>query len=425
MLLQKSTGLKSRRRGAIVLFVAVCLTVLLGMVAIALDGGVLLTERRHAQAAADAAALAAACDLYKNYGTNGGLDNSSGTAKASALSTAASNGYANDGTSSVVTVNIPPTSGDYIGKAGYAEVIVQFNQTRSFSNVFGSGSIPVRARAVARGATDARANPAMLILDPSSANALSVSGTPSVTSNATIVVDSNSSQAASASGGAQVNAPETDITGDYTTTGGGLFFGKVNTGQASTPDPLASLPAPDPLSLSVQSNGPLSYTGQTSVTLIPGVYKGGISASSGATLTLLPGIYYLDGGGLSVGGQASVIGNGVMIYNAPKISTDAIDLGGGGTITLSGPTSGVYAGISLFQDRNSSVGASINGGSGMNITGTFYFAGAPVKISGNSTTAILGSQYISRDLTLTGTTSLTVTWDSAKVARQRAIYLVE
>ncbi|MFL5240484.1 MAG: pilus assembly protein TadG-related protein [Gemmataceae bacterium] len=425
MFLHKSTKSHATRRGAIVLFVAVCLTVLLGFAAIALDGGVLLTERRHAQATVDAAALAAACDLYKNYGINGGLDNSAGTAKASALSTAAANGYANDGTTSVVTVNIPPISGDYVGKAGYAEVIVQFNETRGFSNVFGSGSTPVQARAVARGAMDARANPAILILDPSGASALSVSGTPSITTNSTIVVDSNNSQAASASGNAQVNAPETDITGDYTTSGGGTFFGKVNVGQASTPDPLASLPAPDPASLTVQSNSALSYGGQSSVTLNPGVYKGGISASSGAAITLSPGIYYLDGGGLSVGGQASITGNGVMIYNAPKTSSDSLDIGGGGTITLSGPTSGAYAGISLFQDRNSSVGATLSGGSQMNITGTFYFAGAPVKITGNSSTAVIGSQYISRDLTIGGTASLTVTWDSSKVARQRAIYLVE
>jgi hypothetical protein len=133
----------------------------------------------------------------------------------------------------------------------------------------------------------------------------------------------------------------------------------------------------------------------------------------------------MDGGGFSVSGQASVVGSGVMIYNAPKVSTDAVSIGGGGTINLNGPTSGVYAGISLFQDRNSSVGATLSGGSEMNITGTFYFAGAPVKITGNSSTAVIGSQYISRDLTVTGTASLTVTWDSSKVARQRAIYLVE
>jgi Flp pilus assembly protein TadG len=424
MVVQKSTGLQSRRRGAIVLFVAVCLTVLLGVVAIALDGGVLLTERRHAQAAADAAALAAACDLYKNYGTNGGLDNSTGTAKASALSTAAANGYANDGTVSVVTVNIPPSSGDYSGKAGYAEVIVKFNQTRSFSSIFGSGSIPVQARAVARGSADARSNAAILILDPSSSSALAVSGTPSVTSNSKIIVNSNSLQAANASGGSSISASEIDITGGYTTSGGGAFVGTINTNQSPTSDPLASLPAPDPLSLPVQSSWQqVCSTGST--TLNPGVYKGGISASSSASLTLSPGIYYMDGGGFTVSGQANVVGNGVMIYNAPGEEGGAVNIGGGGTVTLSGPASGVYAGISLFQNRNSSVGATVNGGSGMNIAGTFYFAGAPVKITGNSSMTILGSQYISRDLTVGGTASLTVTWDSTKVARQRAIYLVE
>jgi hypothetical protein len=133
----------------------------------------------------------------------------------------------------------------------------------------------------------------------------------------------------------------------------------------------------------------------------------------------------MDGGGFTVSGQANVVGNGVMIYNAPNEGGGAVNIGGGGTVTLSGPTSGVYAGISLFQNRNSSVGATVTGGSGMSIAGTLYFAGAPVKITGNSTVTILGSQYISRDLTVGGTATLTVTWDSTKVARQRAIYLVE
>ncbi len=52
-------------------------------------------------------------------------------------------------------------------------------------------------------------------------------------------------------------------------------------------------------------------------------------------------------------------------------------------------------------------------------------AGVRVKVTGNSSLTILGSQYISRDLTVGGTASFTVTWDRTKVARQRAIYLVE
>src|SRR6266852_6079713 len=143
-----------RRRGSVTGFVALCLTVLLAVVAIALDGGMLLSERRHAQAVADAAALAAASDLY--------LGNSVNTAQQSALATASANGYTNDGVNSIITPNLtdangnpvhgiwsPPISGDHVGDASYVEVVVQWNQTRGFSSIFGDGAIPVRARAVA------------------------------------------------------------------------------------------------------------------------------------------------------------------------------------------------------------------------------------------------------------------------------------
>src|SRR5207245_2293908 len=117
--------------------VAISLTAIIGVVAIALDAGLLLDNRRAAQAAADAAALAAADDLFVNYGTNNGLDPHN-DAQNSALATAAANGFNNDGVTSVVSVSIPPASGPFKGKAGYAEVIVQFNQSRGFSSLFGS-----------------------------------------------------------------------------------------------------------------------------------------------------------------------------------------------------------------------------------------------------------------------------------------------
>src|SRR5215831_13559570 len=123
MFLTKALTPRLSRRGTIAVLTAVCLTVILAALAIALDGGTLLAERRHAQAGADAAALAAACDLYDNYWINSGTD-PSGTARASALDTARANGYENDGTHSVVTVNLPPRSGDYAGQAAYVEVIV-------------------------------------------------------------------------------------------------------------------------------------------------------------------------------------------------------------------------------------------------------------------------------------------------------------
>src|SRR6266852_540232 len=93
------------RRGVAAVIVVISLTVLVGVAAITVDGGMALTERRRAQTAADAAALAAAADLFTNFSSNAGED-PFGKARASAVTTAAANGYNNDGTRSTVIVRI-------------------------------------------------------------------------------------------------------------------------------------------------------------------------------------------------------------------------------------------------------------------------------------------------------------------------------
>ena len=100
---KKSTG----RAGAVVVLVAICLVGVLTVVAIAIDGGMQLEYRRRCQATADAAAMAAACDIF--------IGNSIDTAKTSARTTASLCGYSNDGTTNSVAVNIPPLAGDHIG----------------------------------------------------------------------------------------------------------------------------------------------------------------------------------------------------------------------------------------------------------------------------------------------------------------------
>ncbi len=427
MFLRQSLNPARQRRAAVVVLVAVCLTVLLSIVAIAIDGGQLLDERRHAQAVADAAAMSAAIDLYDNYWANSGTD-PEGSAAASARATAAANGYANDGTNSIVTVNIPPQSGDYAAPqySGYVEVIVQFNQRRSFSNIFASGPIPVYARAVALGAPVA-ADVGILVLDPSSKGALNAQGSGTTTVSGTpVVVNSNHSEAAIGGGGGQLVAPEFDITGGYTTTGGATFVGQMNVGRRPMADPLADLPVPRMGDLANQSNHKVQYT-QGSRTLQPGVYHGGISVSGTGSLALEPGIYYMDGGGFSFTGQGSLQGNGVMIYNAPgNGNADGISVSGQGSMVLSGPTSGIYQGVTFFQDRTANVTGNVQGAGGAtSITGTFYFAGALLNISGNGGVANLGSQYISRQLTLGGNGGININWTPYTVARKRSIYLVE
>jgi hypothetical protein len=424
MICQRTT---SRRRGAVAPFVAVSLLTLTSVMALALDGGLLMHQRQRGRTAADAAALAAADNLFLHYPRNSGLD-LSGSAKQAALSAAAAVGYANDGADSTVTVNIPPLSGNFVGKAGYAEVLITYNQPRAFSALWGSGRLPVTSRAVARGLWNSNGN-GIIVLNPTMPSALNMNGGGALNVlNATVIVDSNNASAAATGGGGSVaTASMFKITGGYTLSNGASFVGTIQTGTQPVPDPLAYLTEPDPSTMTVQSKKKLSISnGDT--TLQPGVYKGGIQLSGSANVTLEPGIYYMDTGGFSIGGGVTLVGNGVMIYNAPspKSNSDVININGnnGASVTLSPPTSGPYKGISLFQDRTSTQSLSVAGNGNFNITGTFYAAKANLTVAGNSATS-MGSQYISDSLTVTGTTATNITWNQNSTAQQRIIGLVE
>ena len=413
------------RRGQVVVLVAASMIALLGMMAMSLDGGALMADRRHAQAAADAAALAAGADLYYNYWAENGTDPNL-TGQNCALAVAAAHGYTNDGVNSKVTVNIPPKSGDHVNQAGYAEVIIDSYQQRGFSNLFGSDKLTISTRAVAVGAPIA-ANVGILVLNPAAKSALNANGSGRLTVSGTpVIVDSNDSLAAIAGGGGFLKAMEFDITGGWGTTGtGGTFDGPIYTGRRPTADPLVYLPDPDKSTMPVQSKKQVHFTSGVEI-WGPGVYKGGISVTSTGSLTLLPGIYYMDNGGFQFTGAGSLSAVGVMIYNDPgNGNADAISISGQGSIVMTPPTSGIYSGLALFQRRDSTVPVSVSGGSGANITGTFYAAGANLTVTGGSGAANLGSQYISDTLNLQGDANMTISWNPAGVAKKRMISLVE
>src|SRR5262245_48824668 len=106
--------IKRLRKGIVIPLVAVCLAVMMAFVAIVIDGGLLLDKQNRMQTVADAAAIAAAEDLFANWRTNQGLD-PQWTARAVAIAVATANGFPD------ITVNIPPLSGLFVGQAGNVE----------------------------------------------------------------------------------------------------------------------------------------------------------------------------------------------------------------------------------------------------------------------------------------------------------------
>jgi hypothetical protein len=159
-------------------------------------------------------------------------------------------------------------------------------------------------------------------------------------------------------------------------------------------------------------------------TATPGVYRGGISVSGQGNLTLEPGIYYMDGGGFSFSGQGNLTARGVMIFNAPTSNSHVVDISGTGTIIMSPPTEGIYKGLTLFQDRESTNEMSVQGGGIMDITGTFYCANGTLGIGGGGSGQI-GSQYISRFLEIKGNGSLRIDYDPQQAIPVRILQLVE
>jgi len=303
---------------------------------------------------------------------------------------------------------------------------VQYNQSRYFSAVIGSGTIPVTARAVARGKWE----PAFVgihVLDLHQKGSLNATGTAAVnvTGGAKVIVNSDDPSAAITNGGT-ITAPTINITGGASVTGGkGGFYGGVNLGTEPQPDPLRNIPQPDINSLPEQSKNKTQYS-NGSHTLAPGVYHGGISISGKGSLTLLPGIYYMDGGGFSMSGQGDLYAAGVMIFNAPQSNSDTISITGSssGSIYITPPTDGLYEGLTLFQDRNATPTLTVSGGGNMYVTGTFYAANAMMKVSGGGTGHV-GSQFISRYLELGGNGALNIDYDPNQAIPRRILGLVE
>ena len=228
-----------------------------------------------------------------------------------------------------------------------------------------------------------------------------------------------------------VVASEYDVGGTpgWSTPGGGSFTGPIISNSAPTPDPLRNIPEPDPSTMTVRSTKKLTHSSAQTITLSPGVYIGGISITGKGNVILQPGIYYMQGGGFSDSGQGTLTGTGVMIYNAPTSNSDNINLSGTGAITLTPPTSGVYQGISIFQQRDATVQPSVNvsgnGTAPLQISGTFYVPGGLLSVTGNGTQDTIGSQYISDTLTLGGNGSFNVSWDPNLIPGIRQCWLVE
>ena len=245
-------------------------------------------------------------------------------------------------------------------------------------------------------------NQSIIVLDPSASGALNVSGNASIKVTGGVYVDSSSSSALSAGGNAQITASVIDVHGGVLKSGNASLSPAPVTKAASVSDPLAGLPVPGTTGLT--NYGSENLSGNSKATIKPGIYSQ-IAVAGNASLTMDAGLYIIEGGGFQVAGNAAVTGAGVTLYNAGSKFPNSggtfgsINLSGNGTISLSLPTTGSYAGILFLQPAANTQALNFSGNAMAGVTGTIYAPAAQLVGSGN---AQLSLTLIVDTMTLSG-----------------------
>lgn len=406
---------KPHRRGVTLIFVTLCLFALLGAAAFAVDWGLLTFTKHQLQNFVDAAALAGAQDLpnpvnarqsattnyARNYADNFGLTTPPIPQSISCTDPIAPTTVCYRIGTDEVQVTTPYASpGDLAPASNRIHVRACRIVPLFFARLLGTTSRRVCAEAVARkgGSSFPRG---MVILDGGGSQALFLQGNAQLNiPNGSVIVNSSASDAIFVQGNAQLRAMEVLVTGNFRTQGNAAITPTPQTNQPPVPDPLADLPPPSTSGLPI-------FPGQTIsgvAVLQPGIYTGPVRLEGNASVTMQPGIYIFRSG-LLVSGNAQLVGNGVMLY----VEGGRMEVQGNGTLNLTPPTSGTYAGILIFQARNNTNPLWFSGNANLgigNLTGTIYLANATLHLEGNAT--LLRSMVVAWRVELIGNPAVTI-----------------
>jgi hypothetical protein len=395
-----------RGQAAMVIVIFIGLFVL-GFLALGLDVGYLFHEKRMAQAAADAAAVAAAEEAIAGNSSN---------EQTVANAMAKMNGFDPGASLNPATVTLKtPTAGNFSGSSNFIEADVSRPIPTFFLSAFShkASSLNVSARAVAGGGLT---SPTCICLEAGTGQGLTMNNGGQI--NATqcgVTVDSSSNNAVGIVGSATLNSLSLgtvsntwDNSGNINNNGQITSSTKVVQGIATQCKPVLTVPTL-PNGLPCYSNPIQGWTAANNYT---GVYTlplagestssntvcySSLDTSNAASVTFSPGYTYYIQGNFTTGGGAPVSGNNVQFYVG-----GTVNFTNGVTANIAAPTvSGVPQ--TLFYAMGNSV--TIQGGSNSNFSGLVYAPNAGVTLN-NGTGTTLTMDFVAQTLLVQGGATL-------------------
>lgn len=371
--------------GSILMLTALSMVVLLGMVALAVDGSYMYTERNRMAAAADAAARAGAQEYRRNPASD---------LQAFANREVVRHGF-NPATDTTVTVHRPPSTGPFTANTNYVEVIVSRPTASFFASILSNvwSTLTPGARAVA----GTSSGPNCIITLQTGGTSLTVGGTVDLDVSSCNIQANGNMQVGNGSG--SIISGGIAVEGTCT----GCPAGTV-TGAPRATDPLATLAPPTnpygtPTTVVVANNQP-------PVTLTPGWYDK-IDIGNSDIINFQPGFYWITGP-IFTGNSATLNGSGVFFYLdgvAPSgpctlaSLVGCINIPNGAEINLSAMTSGAYEGILFFQARTNQTDVYFKNTGDYDMSGAMYFPTADVSY-GNSGASNDCTLFVSNTLQL-------------------------
>ena len=394
-------------RGQGLVLAAMSILVIVVLLALVVDAGLVLHERRQLQGAADAAALAGAVEL----------PGSPSAAVQTAMEYVERNGIDPDDPDTTVQVTTP-----YDGDPDKIEVTISGEVGFFFGPVLGIDAVQIDARAVAESSGSGGGGYAILALNKTACYAFKQSGSANLTlENGGIMVNSSCSKGFKKSGSGDLTATAIHYfeQGGYQISGSGSVTPMPSDVSERVDDPLEDWVPPEPGnpasgSVGTAENPQLTHLmGSQDKTVYPGTYYGGLKISGSGNTTFESGIYIMAGGGLELTGSGNKTGDEVMFYNTndPDHPTGAgdyerIKITGSGSVNFSAYPHDPYSGMLFWQDPDNTEDFD-KAGSGNITEGIFYLPSAKLDVSGSGDMG--AAQFIVDEFEKTGSGTLTLT----------------
>jgi len=399
------------QRGNVVLIMGAMLPFVIGCAGLATDTIQWTLWKRQLQRAADSAAIAgvytritsdtqsavetAVCnDLAKNQHTGMQLAGTYVTCP--------------DGTTRRGTVTLPADNGFATKQV---QVSLTVSQALPFSSMFMTTPPNIVANATAATVPGVGEYCVVALENDASKTGITIGGSANIDMDCGMISDSPAVNSALSNGtSSQVKATVMAAVGGVQASNS-WTIGAYTPYAPAVADPYANVPVPTPSGCTAFpatnnldfTTNPAHAAGQTVCFNSDMKIQGNVKLGSATYILDAASLKMTSAGAsLTCSGCTIILTSSTAATNPSSIGTISIS---GGALNLTGPTTGPYTGMALYQDRRALDSAGnniINGNSGSIVKGTLYFPSQQLTYNGDGTTAAVCTQFVTRRIIFTG-----------------------